>query len=76
MRLSIQLPIGSEEGPYEIAVSRAGNVVASARSDAELIDGITLLRAEMDLTPATTGEHRLRIQRIGSLLRDYPVKLE
>jgi hypothetical protein len=76
LRLTVLLPIGSEEGAYDIVLSRAGNVVATARSDAELTDGITLLQAQMDLTLATAGQYKLRIQRVGSLLREYPVKLE
>ncbi len=76
LRLTILLPVGSEEGAYETVLSRDGNVVATARSDAGLTDGITLLQAQMDLTQATAGQYRLRIQRVGSLLRDYPVKLE
>jgi hypothetical protein len=70
------LPIGSEEGAYEIALSRTGKVVAGARSEAELTDGITHLQAEIDLTQASAGQYGLRIHRVGSILRDYPVRLE
>lgn len=76
LRITVLLPVGSEEGAYELVLSRSGNVAAAARSEAGLRDGVTVLQAHLDLTQAAAGQYSLRIQRVGSLWHDYPVKLE
>lgn len=76
LRITVLLPIGSEEGAYEFVLSRSKTVVATARSEAGLRDGVTVLHAHLDLTQASAGQYSLRIQRVGSFWQDYPVRLE
>jgi hypothetical protein len=75
VRLTILLPIGSEEGAYDVVLSRPGNAAIVARSVAHRSKGISVLQVQLDLTNATAGRYNLRIQQVGSLWHDFPLNL-
>ena len=62
--LTVYLPIGSEEGAYELALARQADApLATARGDAVLVDQNVVLTARMDLSPLDPGVYLLGVRR-------------
>ncbi len=58
--LQIYLPIGSEEGEYEVGLFRsAGRPLVQTRGRAELISQSVILRIKLDLSLVSQGEYLL-----------------
>ncbi len=74
----IQLPIGSEEGAYELEV-RADDrqsPLTSAHGEAAIQNYITTVRVRVDTTQIPPGEYRLALQHAGFGWRYYPIVLQ
>lgn len=77
LALSIYLPIGSEEGTYEVALfSPAGEPVSGAGGEARLENFIVILPVDLDLANLSRGSYELGIRRVGTLWNTYSVLLE
>jgi hypothetical protein len=77
LALSIYLPIGSEEGTYEVALfSSTGEPLSGAGGEARLESFIVILPVELDLANLAPGPYELRVRRIGTLWNTYSVLLE
>jgi hypothetical protein len=77
LALSIYLPIGSEEGIYEVALfTSTGEPLSGAGGEARLENFIVILPVELDLANLAPGPHELRIRRVGTLWNTYSVLLE
>lgn len=75
--ISIQLPVGSEDGHYEASlIDAAGNVRASAKGTATLQRFIEILPIQLDLTELSAGTYTLRLRRDQAPWRDFGVRLE
>ena len=62
--LTVYLPIGSEEGAYELALARQADApLATARGDAALVDQNVVLAARMDLSALDPGLYLLGVRR-------------
>lgn len=62
--LRVYLPIGSEEGAYELALARQAEApLATARGDAALVDQNVVLAATMDLSALDPGIYLLGVRR-------------
>ena len=62
--LSIYLPVGSDEGEYQIRLMNpASRVLLETRGTAKLLDGRTILRSKMDLTSVPIGNYRIAIRQ-------------
>ena len=62
--LTVYLPIGSEEGAYELALARQADVpLATARGAAALVDQNVVLAATMDLSALDPGIYLLGVRR-------------
>ena len=77
LSLSIQLPIGSEDGLYDLAlVSAAGRSVLEARGVAKLQSFVEVLPVKLDLTDLAPGRYELRRRREQTPWSAYAVLLE
>jgi hypothetical protein len=76
LNLSVQLPVGSEDGHYDVALlSRSGGTLVSSSGDASLKNYVEVLAVEMDLSKLAPGNYKLGIRRVGSSWREYPIAL-
>jgi hypothetical protein len=75
--LSIYLPIGSEDGIYEVALVRGGaEPVLNTTGQAKLVDHIDVLPVRLDVTNVLPGRYELRLRHALSQWRAYWVLLE
>ena len=74
--LSLELPIGSNEGAYEVAVLNAsGAEFFRTGATAKLEDHVVVLRAAVDLAGIPPGAYFLGIRQTGSEWTRFPVRL-
>ena len=74
--LVLDLPIGSAEGSYELALeSESGTQLLSATGTAQLHDGVVVLRADVQLQDVSPGVYVLALRQPGLEWVRYPVQL-
>jgi hypothetical protein len=74
--LILDLPIGSKEGPYDIALfTGTGDELLRATGIAELHDHITDLRVDVGLSRIQPGTYSLGVRQPGLEWTRYPVRL-
>ncbi len=63
--LTVYLPIGSEEGEYEIAVGReqGDTPLATGRANARLVDGTVTANTRLDLSSLDSGSYLVGLRR-------------
>ncbi len=66
LKLSIYLPIGSEEGNYEVRITGRRNRVLTAKGKAAMQDHIDVLTLEIDTSASEAGGYSLAIRQVGS----------
>ena len=77
LSLSIYLPIGSEEGVYEVALfSSSAESELATSGEATLQNFVVILPVELDLSNLAPGLYELRIRRAGTQWNTYSVLLE
>ena len=76
LQVTIQLPVGSEEGAYDVAVSQATRPMQSVQGVARNQDGVTVLTVQMDLRSLGPGRCAFGVRRVGSAWQEYPLRLE
>jgi hypothetical protein len=74
--LSVHLPIGSEDGSYDVAViNAAGTHVLASGGEARLKNYVEILEVGLDLSGLSPGSYKLGVRRAGSSWRLYPIVL-
>jgi hypothetical protein len=74
--LVIDLPIGSAEGSYDLALeSESGTQLLSATGTAQLHDGVVVLRADVQFQDVNPGGYVLALRQPGLEWVRYPVRL-
>lgn len=75
-QLQLDLPIGSNEGTYELAVLN-GNSAELLRSTgtAKLEDHIVVLRADLDLSGVSPGSYILGLRQQGMEWTRFPIRV-
>jgi hypothetical protein len=74
--LTLFLPLGSPDGPYEIRITTtAGGVVFTTTDVASIKDGITSLENGVELSSASPGQYLLQVRRPASEWNSYPLIL-
>ncbi len=74
--LSVHLPVGSEDGRYDVALLRkSGESVVSSSGNATLQNYVEVLGVKLDLSSVAPGNYSLAIRRVGSSWREYPIAL-
>jgi len=76
LKLSILLPIGSEEGNYEVRISGRRDHVVMAKGRAAMKNHINALAVEMDTASLQAGRHSLAIRQAGWGWYRYPIQLQ
>jgi hypothetical protein len=72
-----QLPIGSEDGPYDVQFrSGAGEIDAQSNGNAAWDGNAEILRVRLDLRHLSPGEYTVVLQPNGASTRAYPLILE
>ena len=77
LSLSIQLPVGSEDGTYDVAlVNSLGQSVVEAGGDAKLQSFVEVLPVQVNLADLAPGLYQLRVRRAQNQWSSYSVVLE
>jgi hypothetical protein len=76
LQLTIQLPVGSEEGPYTVKIQRdEQSPLATTNGAAKIENQVTTLHIEIDTSQIPPGEYRLAIRHADFNWRYYPLTL-
>ncbi len=75
LELSIQLPIGTEEGAYEVSLRSGPNVLWSQVAQARLIEHIVRLKTRVDLRPFSPGKYELTVESASGLRFVQPIQI-
>ena len=74
--LVMDLPIGSKEGSYDLALlNEAGDEVSRAKGTATLEDHIVILRADIDIRNLSRGLYFLGLRQLGPEWSRYPTRV-
>ena len=74
--LDLELPIGSNEGAYDIALlNPSGAELFRASATAKLEDHIVVLRANVDLAGISPGSYLLGVRQPGLEWTRFPIRL-
>ena len=76
LKLSIYLPIGSNEGDYEVRISGRKNKVLTAKGKAAMQGHRNVLTVEADTSAFEAGRYSLAIRQVGWEWNRYPLKLK
>jgi hypothetical protein len=76
LKLSVYLPIGSEEGDYELRISGQQNQILTAKSKAAMQNHLNVLTVEIDTRGFEAGKYSLAIRQAGSGWNRYPLELK
>jgi hypothetical protein len=77
LSLSIQLPIGSEDGIYDVAlISPAGKSMLETRGEAKLHNFVEVLPLDVDLADLAQGMYQLRLRRLQTQWISFSILLE
>ena len=77
LKVTIQLPVGSEPGEYEIQVLDADpKSRASSTGRAAIIDYVTSLETILDTSTLPAGGYQLAVRREGYDWQLFPVQLQ
>ena len=77
LSLSIQLPIGSEDGIYDIAlISSAGKSMLETKAEATLQAFVEVLPVQVNLADFAPGLYQLRLRRAQMQWTSYSIVLE
>ena len=74
--LNLELPIGSNEGAYDVALfNPSGSELFRTSATAKLEDHIVVLRTAVDLTRISPGSYFLGVRQTGVEWMRFPVRL-
>jgi hypothetical protein len=77
LELSIYLPIGSEEGNYEVRIlGRQNQVLMTAKRKAGMQGHLNVLTVEADTSAFEAGSYILAIREVGLGWNRYPLKVK
>ena len=70
------LPVGSEDGTYDVAVMQAGRGLQLGQGTAHAQDSVMVLTVQMDLRSLGPGRYAFGVRRVGSGWQEYPLRLD
>jgi len=73
--LTIQLPIGTEEGTYQISLKTGPNVLWSQEANAHLSDHVVTLKAQVDLRSFSVGKYEIVIESAKGFRLVQPIQI-
>ena len=76
LELTIQLPVGAEEGPYELQIRQNDQPpLATAKGEARIENQVTTLHVQIDTNHIPPGDYRLALRHADFNWRYYPVEV-
>jgi hypothetical protein len=75
LELTVQLPVGSKAGQYELQLKRAETTVLSASSEAQLVNGTTAFTVKVNLSGFSAGDYSINVRQVPFDWNYYPVVL-
>ncbi len=77
LKLTIYLPIGSEEGEYEVRISgQQKGIVATTKGQASMQNHLDVLTVDVDMSSLPAGKYSLAIRQAGWGWNRYPLQLK
>jgi hypothetical protein len=76
LRLTVQLPVGSKAGTYELQLKMNNRTIVSTAGDAEIRNGTTAFIARVDLSKLNPGSYSMVIRQVPNDWNLYPVVLK
>jgi len=74
--LILELPIGSKEGSYDVALlSESGNQIQSASGTAQLQNHVVTLQTDVDVSAVRPGLYLLALRQPGQEWTPYPIRV-
>lgn len=73
--LTIHLPVGSEEGAYQIALQFGKNVLWSQVTQAQLIDHVMTLKTQADLRRFAEGSYEISVESASGIRFVQPIRI-
>jgi hypothetical protein len=73
LELTVDLPIGSKAGRYELELKKDDKTLLSTSSDAEIQNGTTSFTAKVDLSSFEPGDYRMFVRQLPFDWNHYPV---
>ena len=74
--LNLELPIGSNEGAYDVALlSQSGAELFRTSATAKLEDHIVVLRADVDLAGVSSGSYFIGVRQQGFEWSRFPIRV-
>jgi hypothetical protein len=71
--LTVELPVGSRAGFYELKLNRDGQPVLSSGGNAEIHDGTTAFTVRVNLSGVTPGSYSMEVRQVPLDWNLYPV---
>ena len=76
LTLLVQLPVGSDSGPYEVQIRDAKQQpIRNAKSEAVIENGITKLSINLDVRSVPPGEYEFAWRQADFSWRHYPISI-
>jgi hypothetical protein len=76
LQLTIQLPVGSEEGAYTVGIQRDDqSPLATAKGEGRIENQVTTLHVEIDTSHIPPGDYRLGVRHAEFNWRYYPLSI-
>jgi hypothetical protein len=74
--LNVELPIGSNEGAYDVALfNQSGTELIRTSATAKLADHVVVLRADVDLAGVSPGSYFLGLRQPGLEWTRFPIRV-
>lgn len=71
--LTVQLPIGSKAGAYELQLKKEDRIVLSAGANADIQNGTTAFTIKLDLSKLESGNYSIVVRQVPFDWNYYPV---
>lgn len=71
--LTVQLPIGSKAGEYQLQLKRSDNPVVSTAAEAKITNGTTTFTVKLDLSHVAPGNYSIVVRQVPFEWNYYPV---
>jgi hypothetical protein len=75
LELTVQLPVGSKAGRYELQLKKAEATVVSTSSEAQLVNGTTSFTVKVNLSGFSAGDYSINVRQVPFDWNYYPVVL-
>ncbi len=76
LEMSVVLPIGSEEGAYQLSLKAQGTTLWTERAQAHLVDHKIILQVKLDFAKLPAGTYEFQVETAGGFFLTQPIALQ